>query len=118
MNWIEIAVTFAVVVIASRLDALRDRHFDPERRTRWRQTIVVLGTDPWHVVKWGAFYPPLILCCWMAYGPPASISPSQIHWTALGLWIATTAAAWIIWRWGSPWGSFWTRIFKRFPLAS
>ena len=35
----KIIVTLAVVLIASRCDALRDRHFDPERLTRWRMPI-------------------------------------------------------------------------------
>ena len=111
MTW-TVLITFAVVVLASRLDALRDRHFDPERLTRWRLPILALfGTDLWHLVKWGSFYPPLILCCWMGYGAPWATRISA------GLWAVTTAAAWIAWRWGAPWPSFWTKRFKGKPQA-
>ena len=104
----KIIVTLAVVLIASRCDALRDRHFDPERLTRWRRPIALLGTDPWHLFgKWPSFYPPLALCCYLGYGPPWA------GWGVSCLWAGTVAASWALWSWGSPWPSFWTRIFRR-----
>lgn len=106
MTWTALLV-FAVVVLASRCDSLRDRHFDPERLTRWRQPFILLGTDPWHLVKWAGLYPPLALCCFFGYGAPWS------GWAATGLWSATTAGAWVVWGWGSPWPSFWMRLLRR-----
>ena len=103
----KIIVTLAVVLVASRCDALRDRHLDPERVTRGRRPIALLGTDPWHLVKWASFYPPLALCCYLGYGPPWS------SWDVSGLWGCTVAAAWALWTWGSPWPSFWGRIWRR-----
>ena len=104
----KIIVTLAVVLLASRCDALRDRHFDPERLTRGRLPIRALGgTDLFHLVKWASFYPPLALCCYLGYGPPWS------SWPVSGLWVGTVVASWALWSWGSPWPSFWTRIFRR-----
>lgn len=101
MTWI----TVLVVLAASRCDSLRDRHFDPERRTRWRLPIAFLPgqPDPWHLVKWAAFYPPLVLVCWHGYGPPWA------SWAAFCLWAGTAVGSWIVWRWGSPWPSQWGR---------
>ena len=93
---------FAIVVLSSRCDSLRDRNF---ANPRWRLPLALLGADLWHLVKWGSFYPPLIACCWLGYGPPW-------QWPGIALWPVTTAAAWIAWAWGSPWPSFWTRKLR------
>lgn len=91
-----------IVLLSSRCDSLRDRHFDPERRTRWRQPIPALGgVDPWHLIKWLSFYPPLIALCVFGYGLPWS------SWASAAWWAGTTVGAWIAWRWGAPWKSVW-----------
>lgn len=102
-------VVFLVIVFSSRMDSLRDRHFGTPR---WRRPIVILGTDPWHLVKWAGFYPPLVLLCWIGYGAPWK------GWIEAGLWAGTTAAAWAAWGWGSPWPSFWKGLWDRLKEGS
>lgn len=102
----KVLITLAVVLIASRCDALRDRHFDPERLTRWRRPISILGTDPWHLVKWASFYLPMAWCCYLGYGFPWAT------WTAAGLWVGSMIAGWIVWGIGRETPSFWTKLFR------
>ena len=100
-------IILTLILVSTRADALRDQHFDPDRRTRWRQPIAWLGTDPWHLAKWVEFYPPRIALLWFIFGSPWA------GWIEAGLWAGMALLAWTIWRWGSPWPSFWARLFKR-----
>ncbi len=104
MIWTTV-ITLAIVLFSSWMDSLRDRHFGDRA---WRRPIRVLWveTDLWHLVKWGSFYVPLATCCWWGYGAPW-------RWPVVALWAGTAALAWGVWRWGSPWPSFWAKFFRR-----
>ncbi|MBN1560413.1 hypothetical protein JW998_09195 [candidate division KSB1 bacterium] len=65
--------TAVIVVIVTASDALRDRWVS--RQVGWWQ---------WHIVKWIAFYPPVI-----------ALTIRYIPWP---YWIPLTAVCWILWR--------------------
>lgn len=76
-----------LIIIVSALDALRDAWYgQKDFRT-------------WHLVKWAAFYPPLIVLL---------VTFVDWHW-----WVPVVVAAWIAWRIGAVvvgkkgWKSFW-----------
>ncbi|MBN1465995.1 hypothetical protein JXA02_09550 [candidate division KSB1 bacterium] len=65
--------TAVIVVIVTASDALRDRWV--VRQVGWWQ---------WHIVKWIAFYPPLVV-----------LTVRYIPWI---YWIPLVAVCWILWR--------------------
>ena len=53
----------AWLVATSLLDAVRDKTKNEDHTTIWKRPFFHIGRRPvdlWHIVKWLAFYPPLI----------------------------------------------------------
>ena len=72
--------------------------YDPKRDHTTKD-----GSTAWHVRKWLAFYPPLVVLYFMAIWPAG--------WEAR---VAIPAASWVVWRLsigqtGADWASFWIR---------